>query len=151
MTTLKFNAKKVEKLVQHALAAVQHTRSYGQHNDPAPALHLVMDGMYLISNGAPYPPGSAFGESTLNAVVYAEGYEPPNRPPEVGNELLTAARLVREEQLRGTCIQDRSVDSWAASVERLSPAETSGGVPRLLERRGVATLANCDTSAANAI
>jgi len=34
MATLKFNAKKVEKLVQHALAAVQHTRSYGQNNDP---------------------------------------------------------------------------------------------------------------------
>ena len=149
MATLKFNAKKVEKLVQHALAAVQHTRSYGQHNDPAPALHLVMDGMYLISNGEPYLPGSAFGESTLNAVVYAEGYEPPTRLPQVSNEMVTAARLVREEQLRGTCIQDHSVDSWAASVERSSPAETSGGVPRLPERREVATLANCHTSAAN--
>jgi hypothetical protein len=95
MATLKFNAKKVEKLVQHALAAVQHTRSYGQNNDPAPALHLVMDGMYLISNGEPYLPGSACGQSALNAVVYAEGYEPPNRLPPVGNELLTAARLVR--------------------------------------------------------
>jgi hypothetical protein len=39
MATLKFNAEKVEKLVQHALVAVHHTRSYGQHNDPAPALH----------------------------------------------------------------------------------------------------------------
>jgi hypothetical protein len=150
MAILKFNAKKVEKLVQHALEAVQHTRSYGQHNDPAPALHLVMDGMYLISNGEPYLPGSAFGESTLNAVVYAEGYEPPNRLPQVSDELVAAARLVREEQGRGTCIQDSSVDSWAASVERLSPAEASGGVPRLPERRGVTTLANCHTSAANA-
>jgi hypothetical protein len=150
MAILKFNAKKVEKLVQHALAAVQHTRSYGQHNDPDPALHLVLDGMYLISNGEPYLPGSAFGESTLNAVVYAEGYEPPDRLPQVSDELVTAARLVREEQGRGTCTQDSSVDSWAASVERLSPAEASGGVPRLPERRGVTTLANCHTSAANA-
>ncbi len=128
MATLTFNAKKVEKLVQHALAAVQHTRSYGQNNDPAPALHLVMDGMYLISNGEPYLPGSACGQSALNAVVYAEGYEPPNRLPQVGNELLTAARLVREEQVRGTVFQNRTVDSWAASVERLSPSDERSGV-----------------------
>jgi hypothetical protein len=135
MATLKFNAKKVEKLVQHALAAVQHTRSYGQNSDPAPALHLVMDGMYLISNGEPYLPGTAFGQSTLNAVVYAEGYEPPNRPPHVGNELLTAARLVREEQCHGTVVQDRTVDSWAASVERSSPSDSSGGDSGVAERR----------------
>ena len=114
MATLKFNAKKVEKLVQHALAAVQHTRSYGQNNDPAPALHLVMDGMYLISNGEPHLPGSACGQSALNAVVYAEGYEPPNRLPQVGNELLTAAgyaplscerRMVIVKKIKGAMAQ----------------------------------------------
>jgi hypothetical protein len=150
MATLKFNVEKVEKLVQHALAAVQHTRGYRRHTDPAPALHLVMDGVYLISNGEPYLPGAAFGQNRLNAVVYAEGYEPPNRLPHVGNELRTAARQVREDQAQGLPTQDRTADSWAASVERLSPAEVSGGVPRLPERRGVAILANCHTSAAEA-
>jgi hypothetical protein len=137
MATLKFDAEKVEKLVQHALAAVQHTRGYGEHKDPAPALHLVMDGMYLISNGEPYLPGSAVGQRTLNAVVYAEGYEPPNQLPLMTNPQVSAARLVREEQRRGTCIHDRTADSWAASVERLSPAEASGGLPCLPERRRV--------------
>ena len=137
MATLKFDAEKVEKLVQHSLAAVQHTRDYGQHQDPAPALHLVMDGMYLISNGEPYLPGSAVGQNTLNAVVYAEGYEPPNQLPQMSNQQVSAARLVQEEQLRGTCAQDRTADSWAASVERLTPADASGGVPYLPERRRV--------------
>lgn len=142
MAILRFDARKVEQLVLHTLAALQHTRGYGQHNDPAPELHLVMDGMYLISNDEPRLPGAALGQNTLNAVVYAEGYEPPNRPPEVGNELRTAARQIREDQAQGMLIQDRTADSWATSVERLLPAEASGAVPCSPERSGVATLVN---------
>jgi hypothetical protein len=137
MATLKFDARKVGQLVQHTLAAMQHTRGYGQHNDAAPELHLVMDGMYLISNGEPRLPGAALGQNTLNGVVYAEGYEPPNRPLEVGDELRTAARQVREDQARGIAIQDRTADSWATSVERLSPVEVSCALPCLPERSGV--------------
>jgi hypothetical protein len=140
MATLRFDAKKVEQLVQHTLAALQHTRGYGQHNDAAPALHLVMEGMYLISNGESCLPGAVLGQNNLNAVVYAEGYEPPNRPPEVGNELCNAARQIREDQAQGMFIQDRTADSWATSVERLSPAEAFGAVPCLPERSGVARL-----------
>jgi hypothetical protein len=140
MAILRFDAKQVDQLVQHTLAALQHTRGYGQHNEPAPELHLVMDGMYLISNGEPCLPGAALGQDTLNAVVYAEGYEPPNLPAEVGNELRTAARQVRQDQAQGMFIQDRTADSWATSVERLSPADASGAVPCLPERSTVATL-----------
>jgi len=71
MTDLRFDARKVLPVAEHALAAPAHKQSFGQ-DQGGPALWLVKDaGVYLMSNGAPGQLLPGGGESVV--VVYARG------------------------------------------------------------------------------
>lgn len=99
MTILTFPAVEVRKLLDHAKAATGHKLTIGErlqvYGEPKgwdvqpdeekhgkPGLWLVKDeGIYLMSNGTPAlltKAGSPNGrnEIEVNAVVYAEGYDP---------------------------------------------------------------------------
>lgn len=75
MVILKFNKADVARLVEHARKAPQHTRGFGDEEDPRPQIILVKDeGIYLMSNGKPHLPNPEKLERSF--VVYAEGYDP---------------------------------------------------------------------------
>lgn len=98
MPTFKFDMADLRPLIEHALAASEHTPTFDMLDDPAilkvgvslpkgafarhddidyskipPHLQLVKDeGAYLMSSGRPLLPG----DGALNKVVYAKGFKP---------------------------------------------------------------------------
>lgn len=73
MRTL-FRVRDILPLVEHAKAAKEHRKTYGQEK-AGPALHFVHDhGVYLMSNGIPHMPASKNPEHTK--VVYANKCDP---------------------------------------------------------------------------
>lgn len=98
MPTFKFDMADLRPLIEHALAASEHTPTFGMLDDPSilkqgvslkkgafarhdeidfskipPHLQLVKDdGAYLMSSGRPLLPG----DGTLNKIVYAKGFRP---------------------------------------------------------------------------
>lgn len=78
MAVLVFDAKSVERLVEHALCAPEHEMGWASEATPKPALQLVGDqGVYLMSNGR--PPDKRDAQDGC-FVAYARGLNPHTDP-----------------------------------------------------------------------
>ncbi len=73
-----FENKDVLRCVEHALAAPEHSMTYGYEGEPVPALSWVKDdGIYVMSNGRPHDLDERHtGPSEKCHVCYAKGYDP---------------------------------------------------------------------------
>jgi Protein of unknown function (DUF3085) len=73
-----FDRAGVDRLIAHAMAAPEHSPSYGQKPPIKPGLFLIGDqGVYLMSNGKP---GLKADKSRGNFVIYADQINPETMP-----------------------------------------------------------------------
>jgi hypothetical protein len=75
MPTLSFNPADVRRCVNHAYAAKDWSKGFGDRGKPRPQLIFVHDeGLYLMSNGKPGDENK--GGPTAMFAAYARGYDP---------------------------------------------------------------------------
>ena len=76
MTKLRFANAGVRRCIEHALAAPDQGRAFGDLEPSPPSLVLVKDdGIYLVSSGLPFDQDETRSEP-YKFCVYAEGYDP---------------------------------------------------------------------------